>query len=140
MAIRGPKPKAETLSRRHRSAHGWTEVENVPFKGGRRLSRTRPDGQPWLQRTRHKWRAWSTMPHCCLWRDSDWEFALTAAFIADEFYRTGKTAWASELRHWERVMAVTMDDRRSQRIVYVEPRPQVAAVPLRTFADDFSDL
>ena len=65
------------------------------------------------------------MPHCCLWHDSDWEFALDAALVADEFYRTGKTAWASELRHWERVMAVTMDDRRSQRIVYVEPRPQV---------------
>ncbi|ORV25530.1 hypothetical protein AWB98_18050 [Mycolicibacterium conceptionense] len=114
-------------------------MENVPFTGGRRLPKARPDGQQWNQRTRQKWRAWSTMPHCVLWHPSDWEFALTAAVVADEFYRTGKATYAAELRHWERVMAVTMDDRRSQRILYIDPRPPVAPVQLRG-PEDFRDL
>lgn len=56
------------------------------------------------------------MPHCALWHPSDWEFALTAALIADEFYRNGKASYAAELRRWEAVLAVTIDDRRKQRI------------------------
>jgi hypothetical protein len=43
--------------------------------------------------------------------------------IADEFYRTGKAALSTGLRHWEKVLATTADTRQSQRIVYIEPRP-----------------
>jgi hypothetical protein len=121
MAIRGrkPKPAGQAVHRGHR-VHDWTDVPNVPFSGAPELPERRGNGRPWPERTRETWAAWSTMPHCVLWRPSDWAFALTAIELAG-YMHDGEWKLAAEVRAWEKVMGTTMDARLGQRIRYVDP-------------------
>jgi hypothetical protein len=100
----------------------------VPFRGGPKLPPRRSNGRPWLPRDRQTWNAWSSMPHCALWRPADWEFAKTAMEIAG-YVQAGETKLAAELRAWEKVMGTTMDARLSQRIRYVDPAPADSEEP-----------
>ncbi|HVM13619.1 MAG TPA: hypothetical protein VM287_04735 [Egibacteraceae bacterium] len=77
------------------------------------------------------------MPHCRLWRDSDWQFALDTALIAAEFHM-GDTRTATELRNREKVLGTTVDFRRDLRIRYVEPDEGPTAEVTRL--DDYRDL
>jgi hypothetical protein len=77
----------------------------VPFEGGPDLPERRGCGCPWSQPTRQKWDTWRQMPHCALWRPSDWAFALTAIEIA-AYVHDGDLRSASELRHWEQVLGM----------------------------------
>jgi hypothetical protein len=124
MGIRGakPKPDGQRVSR-YRQVYQWTEVDNVPFEGAPKLPR-RSLGRRWPPRTLEKWKALSTMPHCVLWRPSDWEFAFTAMELA-AYYHEGQATMARELRAWEKVLATTAADRRDQRIRYVDPKPDL---------------
>jgi hypothetical protein len=69
--------------------------------------------------TRRWWRAVSTMPHCSLWLEADWQFALDTAAIAAAFHN-GNHRLAGELRAREKVMGTTADARRDLRIRYVD--------------------
>jgi hypothetical protein len=141
MAIRGRKPKPPGQVRhRNKLAHEWIEVENVPFKGGPRLPSRRWNGRAWSPRTRQAWKAWSSMPHCMLWRPSDWEFALDTIELAALFH-DGETKVAAELRARQKVLGMTWEALRDQRIRYVYPKSQngkmMAGV---TNIADFRDL
>jgi len=63
------------------------------------------------------------MPHCALWSESDWLFAVDSASTAALYHETGDMRASSELRQRERVLGVTADARRDLRIRYV---PEVA--------------
>ena len=129
MGVRGTKLKPEGQSRtRHRPTHEWTEVPNVPFAGkppvGLPATRTvlLEDGPADIKlhsQTKAWWRRIARMPHCRLWSESDWEFALETALVADALFY-GRTTAATELRQREKVLGTTVDARRDLRIRYVE--------------------
>jgi len=115
-----PKPPGQAVTR-NKPVHEWTEVEDIPFLDGPKLPRTRPDGRPWLKRTREKWAAWSQMPHARLWGPAEWDFALDSIELA-ALVHEGAARLATELRNRERVLGTTWDFRRDLRIRYVQPK------------------
>lgn len=124
----GAKPKAGPTVTRHQPVHDWLEVEDVPFDGDSPALPDAPpgpagDGGYWPQRTRDKWDAWRTMPHCKHWGPAEWDYALDSIGIAALFHLTGEQKYATELRNREKVLGTTLDFRRSLRIRYVEPKP-----------------
>lgn len=127
MPLSGPPPKPNAR-RRNSPTHDWQEVPNTPFPGP--IPVTLPtyrtvivDGEVRRVKvttlTRAWWRTISAMPHCRLWADSDWLFAVETALIADDFFR-GNAKAASELRQRERVLGTTADARTALRIRYVD--------------------
>lgn len=140
MPVPGRKPKPAGQARnRNKPTHDWTEVVNTPFDGAPDLPEARSDGRPWPARTRQKWSAWSSMPHCTLWGPSEWDFALDSIELAAQFHE-GNPRLATELRNRERVLGTTVDYLRDLRIRYVEAaveRPEAASV---TVMDDYRDL
>lgn len=120
MAITGRKPKPEGQAvNRVKPVHDWTEVPNVPFKGGPKLPPRRMNGRSWEARIRAKWKAWSTMPHCALWPPSTWEFALDSIELAALVY-DGEPRFAAELRAREKTLGTTPEALRDLRIRYVD--------------------
>lgn len=129
MPVAGRKPKDGPKRNRMPATHDWIEVEDKPFRGKRPvalpkkrtlITRDGPIEVPVLPATVKWWQVVSTMPHCRLWRDSDWTFALATALVADHAFR-GQTSAATELRQREKILGTTVDSRRDLRIRYVEP-------------------
>ena len=135
---RKPKPEGQAVTR-HKQRYDWTEVDDTPFSGGRRLPRQRVNGQPWMKATKDKWTAWSSMPHCVLWSDSEWEFALDTIELAAQFH-AGDHRVATELRNRERVLGTTHDFRRDLRIKYVTPKVDTDHPADVAVMDDYRDL
>jgi len=142
MAMAGRKPSERPTVTRHKPTHDWTEVPNVPYSGDHPelpLSRTvlkgdEPIEVPIENRTRAWWSALCKMPHCVLWQDSDWAFALDTAMVHAAASHGQVTAMA-ELRMREKVLGTTVDARRDLRIRYVEPEAQVAVAPVASIDD-----
>ena len=124
MPLAGSKPnEGQPVRHRVKSPHQWTEVEDKPFHGRHPLPAVMPDGRPWPQRTLDWWRSLSAMPHCRLWRKTDWEFAYDTALIAAIFH-AGDMRVATEFRQREKILGTTLDSRRDLRIRYIAPRPK----------------
>jgi hypothetical protein len=132
--VAGAKPKPEGQAvHRNPKVHDWTEVVATPFMGHppvrlpTKSVRVLPFGGTEELKihpmTRAWWRTISHMPHCILWTEADWRFALATALVADRFHY-GHTPSATELARRERVLGVTVDARRDLRIRYVDPRPE----------------
>jgi hypothetical protein len=135
VAGRKPKPEGQAVNR-HKPTHDWIEVVDVPFQGGPKLPK---DGRTWPTWTKRWWGVVSTMPHCVLWTDSDWEFALDTAVLKAKFHTEPAAGLATEIRNRERVLGTTADYRRDLRIRYVEkPAEQVPAEV--TSLDDYRNL
>ena len=142
MAMAGRKPSERPTVTRHKPTHDWTEVPNVAYDGEHPelpLSRTVLKGDepieiPIEKRTRDWWTALCKMPHCVLWQDSDWAFALDTAMVHAAASHGQVTAMA-ELRMREKVLGTTVDARRDLRIRYVEPEAQVAVAPVASIDD-----
>ena len=98
VAGRKPKPEGQAVNR-HKPTHDWIEVVDVPFQGGPKLPK---DGRTWPTWTKRWWGVVSTMPHCVLWTDSDWEFALDTAVLKAKFHTEPATVEAAR----DRVRAV----------------------------------
>lgn len=139
MPVAGRKPKPDGMSvHRNRPTHDWTEVEDVAFEGGPPLPDHRPGGKPWPIWTRAKWAVWRRMPHCVLWTEADWLYALDTLEIAARFHEnTARMNLAAELRNRERVLGTTVDYRRDLRIRYVKPK--AAAPVLALVTDDYGN-
>lgn len=120
---RKTKPEGQTVHR-NPLVHEWTEVDNVQFVGGPKLPSRRTNGRMWDTRTKKKWDAWRAMPHCMLWTDTEWDFALDSIEVAALFHESGEMKFATELRNREKILGTTLDFRRDLRIRYVEPNPQ----------------
>lgn len=96
-------------------------MPNRPFDGEVPELPKRRGG--WSERARRKWAAWSSMPHCRLWGEAEWEFAIDSLEIAARFYAGDRPA-ATELRNREKQLGTTADYRRDLRIRYVDPDAQ----------------
>ena len=128
MPVAGRKPKPDGQKRnRVKPVHDWDEVIDVPFEGRRLSFRAR-------KRTAEWWAGVSTMPHCVLWSESDWQFALDTALLHAEFDR-GEVKLAAELRMREKVMGTTVDFRRDLRIRYVSAGAEPAEVTAGAVTD-----
>lgn len=127
MPLAGAKPQDD---HRHRNppVHEWQEVLNTPYTGdspelpsthfttSRGGNRNEFKFQPMVLEW---WNVLRQMPHCILWSESDWQFALATAVVADEAF-AGNTGAAAELRMREKILGTTYDARRDLRIRYVE--------------------
>ena len=139
MPIRGRKPKPPgEIVHWNKPTHDWTEIERVPFTGGPPLPASRPNGRPWPTWTKARWGVWRRMPHCVLWEESDWLFAIDTLEIAAKFHEQGRMGLAAELRTRERILGTTVDYRRDLRIRYVDPRPPAPVIAM--VPDDYRDL
>ena len=121
MALPGREPK----DRRHgrTPVAEWTEVENRPF-AGRPLPKM--PGVKWRSAVNTWWLTVSTMPHCELWSESDWTFAVDCALLKqiwwDQFASKDSTphsTLSTEIRRREDTMGTTVEARRKLRIRYV---------------------
>jgi len=128
MPVSGAKPSGRPTVNRNQPTHDWTIISASPYTGPRpELPLTRQimvkNGEvvvvPVEDRTRDWWRAISSMPHCILWIDADWAFALDTAMVhASSVY--GSVTAAAELRQRERILGSTLDARRDLRLKYVD--------------------
>ncbi len=129
MAMSGRKPSERPVVHRNKPTVDWTDVVNEPYSGPvpeLPASRTiiNKDGEPTEipleNRTRFWWTALTKMPHCVLWQDSDWAFAIDTAMVHATASH-GVVSAMAELRMREKIMGTTVDARRDLRIRYVEP-------------------
>lgn len=88
----------------------------------------------WPAATRRWWHAVSRLPHCVLWTEAEWQFAMDTASLVAAFH-AGEFRLAMEIRTREKMMGTTRDARRDLRIRYVdivepdnERDPQVTAM------------
>ncbi len=140
MPVSGRKPKPTGQARnRMKPVHDWTEVVNVPFDHPPELPEARADGRPWPGRTRQKWFAWSSMPHCVMWGSADWDFAFDTLELAAQFHE-GAARLATELRNREKVLGTTVDFRRDLRIRYVDAPSEQEVSASVTSMDDYRNL
>ena len=147
MAIAGRKPAAAGQTRhRVKPSADWTEVPNSPYEGDvpelpmQRTVLTR-DGQEQVALqplTLRWWETVSRMPHCSLWTESDWMFALSTATVADAAF-CGVASAATELRNREKVMGTTVEFRRDLRIRYVDAVVKAESAEVANIAD-YRDL
>jgi hypothetical protein len=142
MPVTGRKPKPEGQARnRNKPTHDWTEVVALPFKGGPKLPAKMSNGLPWPTWTKRWWGVVSTMPHCSLWSDSDWEFAMDTAVLKALFHMQGNQSVATEIRNREKVLGTTADYRRDLRIKYVAPKVDEGAEDADVVTlNDYRDL
>jgi hypothetical protein len=127
MAMAGRKPSERPTVTRHKPTHDWTEIPNVNYSGeSPELPKSRTvlkDGEPVEipieKRTRNWWNALIKMPHCILWQESDWEYAIDTAMV-HAMASHGSISAMGELRMREKNMGTTVDFRRDMRIRYVE--------------------
>ena len=123
MAHRGPAARASKLGTTPNAE--WTDVVDEPYDGDSPdLPKLR--GRKWNDLVAAWWTAVRRMPHCVLWREADWLFAIETALMKQEYwlsYTAGesKTTAAMEIRRREDQMGCTAEARRKLRIRYVEP-------------------
>jgi hypothetical protein len=127
MPAPGRKPKPEDQRRnQNKPMIDWTVVSDVPYRGKkpslpsklRHISSGAMFEVPLPSLTRAWWKRVSAMPHCSLWTETDWQFALDTAMVHAAF-TLGDTVRAAELRVREKQMGTTFDSRRDLRIRYV---------------------
>ena len=136
MAIPGSKPADRPTVNRNKPTVDWTEVPNEPYTGSHpELPDVRQSLDksgivtevPYSDATRKWWSSLSAMPHCVLWHDSDWAYALDTAVVHDQA-SYGSVSAMAELRLREKSLGTTFDARRDLRIRYVDVQPEVLAV------------
>jgi len=143
MGMAGRKPSERPTVTRHKPTVDWTDVVNTPFVGWTpELPETRLVAQksgevievPVPDATRKWWSALCVMPHCVLWQESDWAFAVDTAMVhAQASY--GVISAMAELRMREKSLGTTVDARRDLRIRYVEPEAEVVLAVVEQIDD-----
>lgn len=126
MALNGRVPKPpEQVRHRHPSstAHVWKEVPNVKYEGESPDLPERFSGRPYPPATLRWWGVIRRMPHCVLWEDSDWEFALGVAELHASINERDISRSASLIANYrtaENKLGITLSSRLSLRIKYVD--------------------
>jgi hypothetical protein len=136
MALPGRKPSDRPIVHRNKPAVDWTDVTDEPYTGP---SPDLPEVRqivdknglvseiPYSNATRKWWSSVSSMPHCVLWHNSDWAYALDTAVVHDQA-SYGSVSAMAELRLREKSLGTTFDARRDLRIRYVEPETESLAI------------
>lgn len=124
MARTGPAPKA--VKHGHSGAD-FVDVPDLPYVGPG-SDRDLPDipGLPWYETTVAWWNVVRRMPHCRLWTEADWLFAIEAAVLKNQIWGEifGGALPANligEERQRLALLGMTMEHRRKLGIRYVDP-------------------
>lgn len=119
MAHRGPAGKAVKHGRTPNAE--WTEVADVPYAGPSPDLPRLPNRRKWNELVLQWWEQVRTMPHCVVWRNTDWMFAIETALQKHEYYASDDrtTTAATEIRRREAMLGTTAEARRQLRIRYV---------------------
>lgn len=125
MAHRGPAPKNVRHGRS--PVADWTDVSDVPYDGPSPELPRLPRRGRWHPMVVSWWEQLRTMPHCALWRDTDWTYAIETAFMKQAYWvlaESGEatTAAAVEIRRREDQLGTTREALRKLRIRYVADR------------------
>lgn len=119
MAVRGVAPAEEKLGR-YQTQGSWTDVRDTPYTED-------PPEVPGVEMfgpLRTWWVILCSMPHCVLWTESDWQYAVDTAVLKSRFYEGDMpVALLTEIRRREESMGVTHDSRLKLRIRYI-PVPE----------------
>jgi hypothetical protein len=127
MAYSGPGSK--TIKHGRTPTADWTEVADEPFAGPWPIDLPPKCGRArWHEQVMHWWNEVKVMPHCALWRDTDWRTAIELAYIKQQFWMDlgegdMKSTTATEIRRREDQLGLTTEARRKLRIRYVDPEP-----------------
>ncbi len=137
MPITGRKPKPDGQARnRVKSDIEWREVEDAPFVGGSPdLPPVTSTDESWPDLAVLWWETIRRMPHCVLWSDSDWVFALATADLVASY-----RSHAPEIRQREKILGTTDDARRDLRIRYIKPEQSNQSEGNVTSIDEYRDL
>lgn len=120
MAHRGAAPK--TFKHGRTPNADWTEVADVPYTGPSPDLPKLPNRKKWNDLVAQWYEQVRTMPHCVLWRPTDWMFALETAMQKHDYYadEDRKTTAATEIRRREAQLGTTAEARRQLRIRYIQ--------------------
>lgn len=123
MAFPGVEPREQSRYRASNTT-GWTDVPNVPFTSLTPVLPTKK-GHKWYPEVQAWWKIVRRMPHCVLWTETDWQFALETAFLkqdwwSDYYSGTVYTTKSVEVRRREDQMGTTVEARRKLRIRYTD--------------------
>lgn len=133
-----PGPASKTVKHGHTpttGANDWTDVDDVPFEGAPALPRLGA-----TERSRAKWHLWteqwyaqvSKMPHCKLWKPSDWQLLFDLARMKDAWYKEGEDAKASmsaQIRLRERDLGIGPGALTALKIRYRPVRDDASGEP-----------
>lgn len=122
MAHRGPAPSARKLGRTPNAE--WIDVPDVSYDGASPDLPKLKGRQKWHEIVVQWWENVRHMPHCALWRPTDWDYALETALMKQRHYDRfmegeEKTTDAVEIRRREDTMGTTGEALRKLRIRYV---------------------
>lgn len=123
MAHHGPAPSAHRLG--HSPNADWTDVPDIPFGGPSPNLPSLGRNKKWNKAVEQWWENVRVMPHCALWRPTDWDYALETAHYKQRFWDhflagVETTTAAVEIRRREDNMGTTAEARRKLRIRYLE--------------------
>ena len=144
VAVTGPKPTGRAILSGNKPRVDTTDVVNVPFEGAKpELPEEREmllkSGDvitvPMGRATVEWWAKISSMPHCVLWADSDWQYALDTAKV-HAMAQNGVLSAMAELRMREKTLGTTWEARRDLRIRYVEPEVEETKLAVVEQIDD----
>ena len=126
MAHKGPAPLSRKLGRTPNAE--WIDVPDVLFQGASPDLPKLKGRQKWHEIVVQWWENVRHMPHCELWRPTDWDYALETALMKQRYYdrfMAGEETSAQqvELRRREDNMGTTIEALRKLRIRYV-PAPE----------------
>lgn len=136
MAQPGPKPKPEDQRRnQNRPMIEWQQIIDMPYEGpvpelGGRVP----------IRTMRWWRIVSKQPHCVIWDDNDWEFAVATAWIHAAWVKKATASLAIELRHREQLLGMTWWARRDLRLRYIKATDEEQVEPPVSLAERRREL
>lgn len=120
MAHRGVAPKSIKLGRTPNA--DWTEVPDEPYTGPSPELPKLPRGRRWNELVVQWWEQVRAMPHCALWRPTDWMFAVETAMAKNDYYVLASdertTTAFTEIRRREALIGTTAEARRQLRIRY----------------------
>jgi hypothetical protein len=124
MALTGPPAKG--IKHGRTASADWTDVDNVPYDGPAPELPKTCGRKRWHEQVTAWWVEIRRMPHCRLWTETDWRFALETAYMKQQFWLEladgdMKSTTATELRRREDQMGTTGEARRRLRIRYVDP-------------------
>lgn len=125
MATPGPQGKANKHGRTP-SMVDWIDVPDVPYEGASPNLPTLPRRKKWHPMVEQWWNQVRAMPHCLLWRPTDWTYAVETALMKQGYWdaydkNEAVTTAAVDIRRREDQMGTTQEARRRLRIRYIDP-------------------
>lgn len=126
MATRGPAPKINKHGRTPNTGGEWVDVADRPYDGPSPDLPALPRRKRWHPMVSQWWDQVRRMPHCLLWRPTDWTYAIETALMKQGYwdaYDKGEavTTAAVDIRRREDQMGTTQEALRKIRIRYVDP-------------------